>query len=61
MAARYEKREADGGLWRVIDVDTGRVVLLDGMPLDGMEQREADEAIELLEANEVTPDVSESP
>ena len=61
MAARYEKRATGEELWKVVDVYTGRTVLLDGAPLDQMEEREADDTVDLLEAGELTPDISEAP
>lgn len=61
MAARYEKRAIDEELWKVVDVYTQRTVVLDGTPLDRMEEREANDTVELLEAGELTPDISEAP
>lgn len=61
MAGRFEKRQADNQTWEVVDISTGWVVTTDGQPLDDMEESEADEAIRLLEANELTPDMPHAP
>jgi hypothetical protein len=43
----------------VVYASTGQVVTLDGNPMDVLDEREAEECMELLEAGEMVPDTSE--
>ncbi|WP_173931571.1 hypothetical protein [Chelativorans sp. Marseille-P2723] len=58
MANGFDKRQDKEGRWEVFDTGTDRVVRLDGLPLSGLDEAEADEAIERLQAREITPDDS---
>lgn len=62
MANGYDKRQDEDGLWEVFDGDNDRVVSVDGLPLSGLDEDEADEAIRQLSTGEMSPDTSpESP
>lgn len=61
MTERFGKRQSDDGTWQVVYAATGHVVTLEGQPLDNLEDHEADEAIDLLDAGEVVPDPSDGP
>ena len=61
MPAQYEKQRSGDGTWKVVDADNGWVVTMNGVPLDDLEQSEADEAIGLLDAGEMTPDTPHAP
>lgn len=56
MRTAYDKRQDGEGLWEVYDSDTDEAVMIDGLPLSGMGEDEANEAIERLRAGEVVPD-----
>ncbi|MFC6487584.1 hypothetical protein [Nitratireductor sp. GCM10026969] len=58
MANGFDKRQDTEGLWEVFDSDSEEVVLIDGLPLSGLEEDEADEAIRQLNDGEVSPDSS---
>lgn len=56
MATAYEKRQDEEGLWEVFDPESEEVVVVDGFPLSGLDEDEADEAISRLGSGEITPD-----
>jgi hypothetical protein len=56
MRTAYDKRQDREGRWEVYDTDTDEAVRVDSMPLSGMGEDEADEAIARLGAGDVTPD-----
>lgn len=58
MSNGYDKRQDEDGLWEVYDSDSGQVVTIDGLPLSGLDEDEADEAIRQLSVGEVSPDSS---
>lgn len=61
MTMRFAKRRSEDGYWRVTYVATGQVVVMDGNPLEDLEEREAEEVLDLLEAGELEPDRSDKP
>lgn len=61
MTERFAKRSSEDGTWKVVYSATGHVVTVDGQPLDSLEEHEADEAIDLMDAGEVVPDPSDGP
>jgi len=40
-------------LWEVYDTGSGAVVKIDGLPLAGFDEKEADEAVERLQARDI--------
>jgi len=58
MASAFDKRQDEEGLWEVYDEDSEEVVMIDGLPLSGLDEGEADEAIRRLQAGEISPDNS---
>ncbi len=58
MAIGFDKRQDEDGRWEVFDTGNDDVVLIDGLPLSGMGEDEADEAIRQLHAREISPDRS---
>jgi len=58
MASAFDKRQDEEGLWEVYDEDSEEVVMIDGLPLSGLDEGEADDAIRKLRAGEVSPDNS---
>jgi hypothetical protein len=56
MATIYDKREDSEGLWEVYDRESEEIVVVDGLPLSGLDKDEADEVIEKLNRRELTPD-----
>jgi len=59
--AKYEKTPSGDGTWKVVDADSDWVVTVDGMPLDDLEEVEADETVALVDAGEITPDTPQAP
>lgn len=49
-------RQAGDGKWEVYETESDQPVTVDGMPLTDPDEAEAKEAIELLQAGELTPD-----
>jgi hypothetical protein len=60
MKEVFSKRQDAEGLWEVFDPGSGDVVLLDGHPLSGLDDEQADEAIDLLRAGILSPDLQAS-
>jgi len=58
MAGAFEKRQSEDGLWEVYDEDSEEVIVLDGLPLSGLDEDEADDALRRLRAGEISPDNS---
>lgn len=58
MANGFDKRQDEDGLWEVYDTDSEEVVRVGGLPLSGMDEDEADEALERLARGEISPDGS---
>ncbi|TWG91028.1 hypothetical protein L598_006100000030 [Mesorhizobium sp. J18] len=56
MATSYDKRRDEEGLWAVYDAESEEVVIVDGMPLSGLDEDEANDAIPRLGSGEITPD-----
>jgi hypothetical protein len=56
MPTNYDKRQDSEGLWEVYDNETDETVAVDGIPLAGLGEDEADEAIEKLKRGELTSD-----
>lgn len=47
---RHDARDDGKGHWSVYDIFTGLTAQLNGAPLDGLQIEEADDAVELLNA-----------
>lgn len=58
MPNGFDKRQDEDGLWEIYDEDSDRVVTVDGLPLSGLDEDEADEALRLLVRGELSPDTS---
>lgn len=56
---RYQKRLEALDLWEVYDTKTGEVVHVQGWPVDGLGEAEAEEMVELLNSGEISPDPPE--
>lgn len=56
MATIYDKRRNEDDLWEVYDSESEDVVVVDGMPLTGLDEGEADEAVFQLNRRQVTAD-----
>lgn len=56
MPTAYDKRQDSEGLWEIYDAESEETVMVDGMPLAGLDEDEAEEAIEKLERGELTSD-----
>lgn len=56
MPTTYDKRQDPDGLWEVYDGDSEEAVMIDGLPLSGLDESEADEAIARLNRGELTSD-----
>lgn len=56
MPTAYDKRQDSEGLWEVYDGESEETVIVDGIPLAGLDEDEADEAIAKLERGELTSD-----
>jgi hypothetical protein len=56
MPTVYEKRQDPEGLWEIYDNESDETVTVDGIPLAGLGEDEADEAIEKLKRGELTSD-----
>lgn len=56
MPTVYDKRQDPEGLWEVYDSESDEAVVVDGLPLSGLDESEADEAIEKLNRGELTSD-----
>jgi CO dehydrogenase/acetyl-CoA synthase alpha subunit len=56
MATVYEKRRNEDDLWEVYDSESEDIVVVDGMPLTGLDEEEADEAVVQLNRRQLTPD-----
>jgi hypothetical protein len=50
MPTTYNKRQDSEGLWELYDGESEEVVIVDGMPLSGLDEVEANEAIRRLKA-----------
>ncbi|WP_028035217.1 hypothetical protein [Chelativorans sp. J32] len=58
MAGAFDKRQREDGLWEVYDEDSEEVIVIDGLPLSGLDEDEADDALRGLRAGEISPDTS---
>ncbi|MER9790173.1 hypothetical protein [Mesorhizobium sp. M0213] len=47
MPTVYDKRQDPEGLWEVYYSESDEAVVVDGLPLSGLDESEADEAIEM--------------
>ncbi|UVC14335.1 hypothetical protein [Mesorhizobium onobrychidis] len=56
MPTIYNKRQDSEGLWEVYDRESEEAVIVDGLPLSGLDEIEADEAIRKLKRGELTSD-----
>lgn len=56
MPTIYNKRQDSEGLWEVYDRESEEAVIVDGLPLCGLDELEADEAIRKLKRGELTSD-----
>lgn len=56
MATIYDKRRNEDGLWEVYDSESGDVVVVDEMPLTGLDESEASEAVLQLNRRQMSPD-----
>ncbi|MGI6852749.1 hypothetical protein [Mesorhizobium sp. 1B3] len=56
MATIYDKRRNEDGLWEVYDSESEDVVVVDEMPLTGLDEAEASEAVIQLNRRQMTPD-----
>jgi hypothetical protein len=56
MPTNYDKRQDSEGLWEVYDNESDETVAVDGIPLAGLGEAEADEAIDKLKRGELTSD-----
>ncbi|RWO56123.1 MAG: hypothetical protein E5Y10_03285 [Mesorhizobium sp.] len=56
MPTIYNKRQNSDGLWEVYDDESEEAVVVDGMPLSGLDELEANEVIRKLKRGEVTSD-----
>ncbi len=56
MAGAFEKRQDSDGRWTVYDIETDAVIVVDGMPLAGLGEDEADDAATRLGNGEIAPD-----
>lgn len=56
MATIYDKRRNEDGLWEVYDSESEDIVVVDGMPLTGLDEGEASEAAVQLNRRQMTPD-----
>jgi len=56
MQGKFAIRQEATDLWEIYDVETGHVVTLEGFPLDGLANYEADELAKLLFMGEILPD-----
>ena len=61
MANALEARKRSDGLWEIVDADSEETVLVDGMPLSGLDAGEAEDALRRLRSGELTPDNPETP
>jgi hypothetical protein len=61
MANAIETRRRSDGLWEVVDVESEETVMVDGMPLAGLDAEEAEDALRRLRKGELTPDNPETP
>lgn len=50
IETRYGLREDGAGTWAVYDVFTGLTVDVNGLPLDGLRMEDADDAVDILNA-----------
>ncbi|WEX07191.1 hypothetical protein [Chelativorans sp. AA-79] len=58
MAGAFDKRQGEDGLWEVYDEDSDEVILIDGLPLAGLGEEEADDALRRLRRGDLSPDYS---
>jgi hypothetical protein len=56
MPTAYDKRQDSEGLWEIYAGESEETVMVDGIPLAGLDQDEAEEAIEKLKRGELTSD-----
>ncbi|RWP77650.1 hypothetical protein [Mesorhizobium sp.] len=56
MSTTYNKRQNSEGLWEIYDGESEEAVIVDGMPLSGLDEVEANEAIRRLKRGELTSD-----
>ncbi|HWK65026.1 MAG TPA: hypothetical protein VNS34_08805 [Rhizobiaceae bacterium] len=56
MPTIYAKRRNEDGLWEVYDNDSEEVVVVDEMPLTGLDEGEASEAVVQLNRRQMSPD-----
>jgi hypothetical protein len=61
MANAIETRRRSDGLWDVVDAEREEAIVVDGMPLTGLDAEEAEDALRRLRAGELTPDNPETP
>ncbi|MER9019191.1 hypothetical protein [Mesorhizobium sp. M0898] len=52
----FDKRLDSEGLWEVYDSESDEAVVVGGLPLSGLDESEADEAIEKLNRGDLTSD-----
>ncbi|ESW85230.1 hypothetical protein X772_16060 [Mesorhizobium sp. LSJC280B00] len=55
-AMPFDKRQDSEGLWEVYDSESDEAVVVGGLPLSGLDESEADEAIEKLNRGDLTSD-----
>ncbi|MCT7377061.1 hypothetical protein [Chelativorans salis] len=56
MLSDFDRRQNRDGLWEIYDTVSGEVVVVDGMPLSGLGDREAREAVDHLHTGRMEPD-----
>jgi hypothetical protein len=59
MAGAFAKRRDPDGSWTVYDIETEQVIVIDGLPLAGLGEDEAEEAASRLGNGEIAPDNDE--